>query len=123
MTGNTDETYRIMRRLGFDDDEMGRYVAALRARVAEMVAKEGIAEFHVHCVSPNLNNEERARAILELEWSLARGYSAQVDVSSLRRWRDLLPWCRGRLRILRMRYRFRRDRLLGIRNPWGKAAP
>lgn len=59
------ETNRIMRSLGFADDECGGYISFLRARVSKMLAKgERIAAVPRNV--ENLNNEARAKQILAL---------------------------------------------------------
>lgn len=62
---NSVETNRIMRSLGFTDDECGEYVATLRARMKEMLAKRRWVAAVPKNIE-NLNNEARARQILEL---------------------------------------------------------
>jgi hypothetical protein len=121
-----------MRNLGFADDECGKYVSQLRELVAGEVAK-GLHNWHISWGSDNINNEERARAILEIAWTEERGYSARIEAWSLYKrtfnlatgkhqtefcWDRVLPYLRSQARIARSRFRRHRDRLLGIRNPY-----
>jgi len=67
MMSNAAKTSRLMRRLGFAPQEKGKYVAALRALVAEKIAKGDVNGISVPFAC-NYSNEERARIALEGAW-------------------------------------------------------
>jgi hypothetical protein len=135
MSGD-DRTNKIMRNMGFADDDEGPLVLKLRGEIARQVHEHGLVNRSAGTWAPEhglagmkLSQEERARAILEMEWSIARGYTSEVrcldrpwgkkiDVRTTFyvNWDD--TWCGDRWRSFKMDVRIAWDRLRGIRNPY-----
>lgn len=134
---------RIMLKMGFPPTETGPFVSELRAKIVKQVAEglvnrsggswaEGCYERDEegHAVGWKISHEERARSLLEMEWSIEKGHAYEVkaidppihwtfSTSTMRRgirvhWSLLLPWVGDRFRELAMVLRIRR----GGKNPY-----
>jgi hypothetical protein len=138
-----DRTDVIMKRMGFEPSDEGRMVSRLRGEIARQVHEHGLVNRSAGTWAPEygpagmfLGSEERARAFLEMEWSLARGYSSEVkcldrpwgrkrDLKKGRTyyfvdWKDIPVWFGDRWRSFKMDLRIAFDRLRGIRNPYSR---
>jgi hypothetical protein len=139
MTDDERSAFIMEHRMGFPPSETGPFVTALRAKVREQVA-EGLTNrsggtwatdeiWHQH--------EERARCILEMEWSIDRGHYHQTEVfdcypinrrfnTRTMRWHyefrpdRIMPWVRDQIRLVGYHWRKWRDRKLV--NPYSKTS-
>lgn len=135
----------IMRQMGFGPDDEGPLVSKLRGEMARQVHEHGLIRRSAGTWAPehglagmNLSQEERARAFLEVEWIIARGYTSEVRCLdrpfgwryNFKRdkwkyeiaWSDILVWLGDRWRLFRLDCRVGWDRLRGIRNPYARKA-
>lgn len=130
---------KLMNGMGFADDATGPYVTELRELMARKAAN-GLryASPGTWAVEPWLiPDEERARELLAVEWSMARQHSYEVkcldppvhwqyDVRRGTRrlvikWSSIPAWLGDRWREAGMHYRIWRDRK--VPNPYRHPAP
>ena len=138
-----ERTEAIMARMGFRPDDDGPMVTALRKEMRHQVQDHGLVNRSGGSWAPQygfngmlLPPEQRARAFLEVEWSLAQGYHCEVkcmdrpwgkrtDVRTMKRTYfvkldDVPVWLRDRWRSFLLDIRIRWDKLRGIRNPYSR---
>lgn len=135
LVGDALNIDRIMNNIGFASTDDGPYVREFRAWVAKQVTTYGMRNMGVSWGPDAGDAEERARSLLEAQWSIERGYSHLTELLDTgpitwrfspytKRWRvelrpDLiLPWLRDKVRVLGYHYRKTRDRLRGVKNPY-----
>lgn len=141
---------QMMARMGFSAEDRGPYVTLLRENVARQAGKGMIGrsagswaeeayqrDENGFIVGYAISAEERARAMLEVDWHVEHGHSCErklvdsgpfgwsFDTATMRwklqvRPRLLLPWLGDRCRELGMRFRIWRDRLAGVKNPYAR---
>lgn len=134
---------QLMLNIGFPPTETGPYVTELREHIARQMAygmtNRSAGTFAEECYARdenrfitgyNISPEERARAMLEMDWAMENGHSYRTEcidppigwrynVKTMRRtlkvrWSRLLPWVGDRFREAAMRWRIRR----GGQNPY-----
>lgn len=109
-----ERTELIMMRMGFSEP-YGPYAAQLRDLTEKQVRERGLRMRGGGTWAGDVDNETRARAILEMEWNLSRGHCARC--MNIDKWTVGDALCR-----LGMNWRIFRDKyILRLRNPYSPA--
>ena len=137
----------IMERGGFAPTDTGPYVTWLRNHTRQQVEHGGLVDRSPGTWGPDaidfktgewkIDAEERAKALLAIEWRVQHGHSCRIEcidgppwgwtfnTRTMRRsfrvkWHMIGPWLGDLRRTLGMRYRVWRDR--DLINPYEDAA-
>lgn len=118
---------QIMTKMGFPAADETPCVAELRGVMRNKV-DNGLVDHSYGTWAGDFTNEQRAKAMLAMEWSHERGHSCRIEcidppirrtfnTKTMRRgirisWHMLLPWVGDKWRLAGTRYRIWRDRHL-----------
>lgn len=131
----TERQQYILEKMGFPDSEQGSYVKEFRKLIERQVSEGMQNRSYGTWARDDLTCEERARALLEVEWALQRKHSAKIKMldspvrlsintkTQKRRliisWRTIPAYVGDRFRVLGMKWRIFRDKyILKIKNPY-----
>lgn len=125
----------VMRQMNFSPFDTGPYVTELRGLVARQVADGMVRRSAGTWARDDFSAEERAKAFLAAEWSMANGHCYQTECLDCfpinrhfstkdMRWHyefrpnRIAPWLRDQIRVLGYHVRIFRDRMIGRTNPF-----
>jgi hypothetical protein len=111
----------MMKRMGFDPADTGPYATELRKMVARQMAN-GMTDRSAGTWAPGDHSaEDRARALLEVEYAIERGHFYEVrNIDG--DWSRPASMIGDGWRRTMLRFRVAKDKLLGRRNPYSRAA-
>jgi hypothetical protein len=78
MIDNVEKSYRIMRKMGFPDNEDSPYVHELRRSILKQVDNGLINRGGGSWVRNDLTYEEKAKQLLAWDWEIENGYTVSV---------------------------------------------